>query len=169
MSARPNWLKNSVTRKGEEGQALAAVMGLTAVMALLIVSVELSSIGQARLATITTSSEEALLAAEAGANDYQAWLAGSNNTWAYASAYCSNGVVWPISAPWSSTQCSAHPDPKNPAYVGALDQHCATDLSTTSGWSSSRARPRLVGKTRSSSTLSTPDKQHRQADLSTSS
>ncbi len=134
MSARPNWLKNSVTRKGEEGQALAAVMGLTAVMALLIVSVELSSIGQARLATITTSSEEALLAAEAGANDYQAWLAGSNNTWAYASAYCSNGVVWPISAPWSSTQCSAHPDPKNPAYVGALDQHCATDLSTTSGW-----------------------------------
>jgi len=113
-------------RHGESGQALLVVIAITAGVVLLLAGVQISVVGQTQIASRTELSQKALQAAEAGVNDYQAWVNASANKWAYAENYCSSGVAWSTTPPNPSTACTTTPDPHNPAFAGHLDPHCAT-------------------------------------------
>ncbi len=113
-------------RPDEQGQALLVVIAITAGVVLLLAGVQLSVVGQTQIASRTELSQKALQAAEAGVNDYQAWVDASTGKWAYAEDYCSSGVHWSETATNPPTQCSKTPDPNNPAFSGKFDPKCTT-------------------------------------------
>ncbi|MHB8218724.1 MAG: pilus assembly PilX family protein [Acidimicrobiales bacterium] len=121
-------------RRDERGQALLVVIAITAGVVLLLAGVQLSVVGQTQIASRTELSQKALQAAEAGVNDYQAWVDASTNKWTYAKEFCSSGVTWSTTTPNPDTKCSKTPDPHNPAFSGKFDPNCATSASNaTSG------------------------------------
>jgi len=114
-------LKRLRLRKTDEGQGLIIVIAVVAVAAIVLGALEVSVIGDAKLAATSTSQEQALQAAETGLADYETNVNGSASQWQYAMAYCSSGTF----------ECAPNgtdtaPDPQNAAYSGIPDPSCTT-------------------------------------------
>jgi len=113
-------------RDSESGQALLTVAALVVVIGLTLTAVQISVVGNIRLAGYVTSGEQALQAAHSGLADFEAWVDGySGGTWTYAYKYCSPGTSAATNfCPAGATS----PDSNNPAYSALPDPHCSTSL-----------------------------------------
>jgi len=130
-------LKRSRRQRNDEGQGLIVAIAAVAIAATLMVALEISVVGDAKLATASTNQEQALQAAETGLANYQTWVNGSASQWRYAMNWCSSGTFSGCANRVGTTPTSANPDPNNAAFSGVPDPACMTSpYSATSAGSS---------------------------------
>jgi hypothetical protein len=115
-------LKHLRMRKTDEGQGLVMVIAVVAIAAIVIGALEVSVIGDAKLAATSTSQEQALQAAETGLADYETNVNGSASQWQYAMSFCSSGTFNCV----INGNSNVAPDPQNAAYSGIPDPNCTT-------------------------------------------
>jgi hypothetical protein len=103
-------LLRSRLKGGDEGIALAVVIGISAVLMVLIVSALSFSVGSTTKAAADSNQDAALAAAEAGVSDYQSRLTNDNTYVKYGDPLA------PFSSQTGSTTLTLPTTPTNPAF-----------------------------------------------------